>query len=217
MPLSNQQKNVWYKIANQNLAVFLRDAGFDITVFSGYSAAVQAEARRRSIKNAIDSIRDGFEDQTDQRLSDIKRGVYVIRLGSGMSIGYQKGNSAVLYIGQGNIENRIKGHYEGKLFDFMLSLNGANFDFFLCEPWKSHYRGKDFHKQVEHQMIADFVQNYAGISERYCFPLMNKIAGSDKKIDIEENWWRSPLKRSGTKTNWILSPGPNSEFLGVLD
>jgi hypothetical protein len=195
----------------------MRDAGFDMSVFDKYSSEVQAEARKLSIKKALQSLRYNFEDKTSYPLGEIKRGIYVIRLSGSMSIKYQKGNSPILYIGQGNVENRIKGHYQTKLFDFMLSLKGADFDFFVCEPWKSHYRNNDFHKQIEFEMLSDFVENYGGISDRYCFPLMNKISGSNRNLESGERWWRKPLKRSGEKIDWILTPGPNSEFVGSLD
>ncbi len=217
MVLSNDQKNKWYKLRNQNLAVFMREAGFDISVYGNYSKDVQKEAKKRSIRNAIDSLRREFERQTDVGLNEVRRGVYVIRIAGGMSVRYRDGKSPVLYIGQGNLENRIKGHYDGKLFDFMLSLNGANFDFYVCEPWKSHYRGNDFHKQVEFNMIEDFAAHFGGVDEQHRFPLMNKIAGSDRGLEISSDWWRTPLKRSGNKTNWILEPGPHSQFAGALD
>jgi len=217
LSLSNQGKNTWYKLRNQNLAVFMRDSGFDMAMYTKYSHAVQVEAKKNAIRYAINSLREQFEQQTSSNISDIKRGVYVIRLSGGMAVQYDKGRSPVLYIGQGSIETRLKGHYESKLFEFMLSLNGANFDFYVCEPWKPYCRRHDYHKQIEHALLASFGETFGGIKKNCPFPIMNKISGSNRNLEIEGNWWRKPLKKSGTKTYWVLSPGNNSEFVGALD
>ena len=66
-------------------------------------------------------------------LTLIKRGVYVIALSNPLSIQYRERRSQVIYIGMGSILNRIKIHFETKLFDFMLDLAGADFDFLRRE------------------------------------------------------------------------------------
>jgi hypothetical protein len=216
MSLPSNLRNTWFKLANQNLAVFMRDVGFDLAVYESYPEEVQLHAKRLAIKAAMNRLNDDFYDETEHELSVVKKGVYVIRLAGNMSVRYKDGNSPIIYIGQGNLTGRIKSHYEAKLFDFMQSLSGANFDFYVCEPWKSRYRGNDFHKQIEHTMISDFTENFGGLNDRFCFPLMNRISGSDRNVPIEGNWWRTPLKQTKRKTTWILKPGPNSEFVGAL-
>lgn len=218
MSLPYAKRNTWYKIPNQNLSVFMRDAGFDMTIYPSYSENVREEAKRKSIVHAIRSLRTEFAIQTGgHELKELKHGVYTIRLADGMCIKYPRGNSPLIYIGQGAVEARVRQHYHTKLFKFLLSLNGINFDFFVCEPWRRHYRGSDFHKQIEFELIRDFGENYGGLSSNGDFPLMNKIAGSPRNLEVSSNWWRTPLKRSGTKTEWVLSPGPNSEFVASLE
>ena len=214
--MGKTKRNIWYKIRNQNLSIFMRDVGFDLAVYDYYPSEVKDEVKRLSINAALKSLRDDFEDQTGDKLKTISHGVYVIRLASGMSVEYSKGHSPVLYIGQGAVESRLKAHYHFKLFDFMRSLGSVNFDFYVCEPWKKYHRDGDYHQQVEYDLISDFATTYGGIEDSG-FPLMNKIKGSNKDIEATETWWRKPLKRSGSKINWILRPGPNSEFLGVFE
>ena len=104
-----------------------------------------------TILEAIRSLRSEYLDMTGCPLQNLKKGAYVIRLSDNMSMFYgNRHHSPVIYIGHGSIETRLKKHYEDKLFDFMLSLNGMNFDFYVCEPWKPKYRRTDFHKQIEY-------------------------------------------------------------------
>ena len=216
--LSSENRNKWFNLGNQNLSVFMREAGFDLAVFDGYSKNVQAEARHRAIRNARSALIDAFKTVSKQaNLSEIKQGVYVIRLARGMVVNYHKQHSPIVYIGQGAVLNRIQQHYEGKLFEFMQSLGGVDFEFLIAEPWKPYYRKQDFHKQVEFSLIKQFGEIFGGLDGRSKFPLMNRIAGSDRGLDIDGDWWRKPLKRSGSRTNWVLQPGPHSGFVGALD
>jgi len=205
------KNNEWYKITGQSMAVFMRDAGFDLTVYDGYVETVQDEARKAAIKEAMFSLSWEFENDTGAELSDIKRGVYVISIANGLSIKYEKKRSSVIYIGIGNICSRIKQHYEVKLFEFMKSLSGVEFNFHIAEPKKPRYRNDDYHKSVEYHMLERFKEEYG----RY--PLMNKNSGSDKGIGEEDRWWRKPLKASGQKIYWEISPTAASDFKGGLD
>ena len=195
----------------------MREAGFDLAVFDNYSAAVQREARKEAIRVAMEMLNWAFWEQTGEDLKDLSTGVYAIRLSGGIEVQYEKGSSPLIYIGEGNVFNRLKQHYEQKLFDFMASLNGANFDFFICEPWKKHYRNTDIHCQVEHDLLVEFAARYGGLSERYCYPLMNKIAGSNRRVEFEGDWWKRPLYRYGPQPSWTIRPLAESGFVGALD
>jgi len=85
-----------------------------------------------TILEAIRSLRSEYLDMTGCPFQNLKKGAYVIRLSDNMSMFYvNRHHSPVIYIGHGSIETRLKKHYEDKLFDFMLSLNGMNFDFYV--------------------------------------------------------------------------------------
>jgi hypothetical protein len=72
----------------------------------------------------------------------------------------------------------------------------------------------DYYKHVEHLMLEDFQSTFGGLKGKK-YPLMNKYAGSDRKIEKPGVWWRKPLKMTGKKVKWALSP-LGSDF-GTLD
>ena len=126
--LKPEQRNTWFTIPNQSLSIYMREAGFDLAIYDQYSEAVRAEARRDTIKKAMYSLEWAFWELTGAELKDLRHGVYVIRLSGGLEIKYRNGTSPVIYIGEGAVANRLKSHYDKKLFDFMASLSGALLD-----------------------------------------------------------------------------------------
>src|SRR3546814_1501863 len=82
------KRNCWYSVPNQSLAIYARNAGFDLAVYSEYSKGVQAELRRRSINEALHEIEDACVEQGFD-LASVKDGVYVISLGNPLSINYR--------------------------------------------------------------------------------------------------------------------------------
>ena len=50
------QKNHWYPVKNQSLAVYARRAGFDLAMYNEYSEQVQLELRARAVTEAMKSI-----------------------------------------------------------------------------------------------------------------------------------------------------------------
>ncbi|MGB5067711.1 MAG: hypothetical protein WBO29_10100, partial [Albidovulum sp.] len=135
-----------------------------------------------------------------------------ITLSNGLAVQYQKKPSDIIYIGMGSIAGRLKSHFQGKLFDFMLGLSGANFDFRFAMPvWDGE---ADYYKHVEHLMLEDFQKTFGGLKGKK-YPLMNKNAGSNKRTSEPGLWWRTPLKMTGKKVKWALSP-VGGDF-GTLD
>src|SRR5690606_10357216 len=98
------KSNHWYSIPRQNLAIFMREAGFDLAVYDLYSNSVKTEARKHAIDAAAKSLAEGFEAQvTNRRFVDIRKGVYVITLSSPFTLAYDRSASPVIYIGIGHI------------------------------------------------------------------------------------------------------------------
>lgn len=204
------EKNTWWKIKNQNLAVYARKAGFDLAIYDLYAESVQRELRKHTIKEAMSVLRDSFEEETEFSLGALVRGVYVISLSDPLSIQYRASHSPVIYIGQGNVQQRIKKHFEGSLFWFMQSLCGANFDFSFASP---DCKGEeDYHKHVEYLMLEYFCEKTLGIDDRKRFPLLNKNSGSNRNISEDDGWWKAPLQLVGRKPLWTLSPTKYSHF-----
>lgn len=202
------KKNHWYSLRRQSLAAYARIAGFDLSVFSDYSPKVRAELRKKTIREAMLMIKWTLSEQGFD-LSAAKKGVYAISLSSPLSIQYPKRHCQVLYVGRGNIETRLKSHFEHKLFDLMLSLSGADFDFDFAVPARAG-TALYFH-EVEYQMLKWFDTNY-GEPTKICRPLLNKINGHQKNFTPDTGWWKKPLKTAGVKPLWELAPTKFNNF-----
>lgn len=208
------EKNTWYAIKNQSLAVYARNAGFDLAVYRDYSKEVQKELRKRAVKEALSAIESAcFEKGLD--ISSIKNGIYVISLSNPLSIQYRNGRSQVIYIGMGNIMGRVNSHFNNKLFDFMLGLSGADFDFYFARP--ALPGTADYYKHVEHLMLEYFSEQYWGMDEKRRFPILNKNAGNNKEFKGGSEWWKKPLKASGKRPLWELKPTDFSDFAPLDD
>ena len=204
------KKNHWYHVKNQSLAVYARQAGFDLAMYSEYSEPVQLELRARAVKEAIKSIQSVCMEKHSFDLANITHGIYVISLSNPLSIQYRKGRSQVIYVGRGNIVGRIKSHFDYKLFDFMLDLSGADFDFHFSQPALSGTG--DYFKHVEHSMLEYFSEIYAGMDDKRRFPILNKNAGTFMGYAGGTEWWKKPLKAQGKRPLWEIKPTDYSDF-----
>lgn len=200
------QANRWFPVRNQSLAGYMRNAGFDLAVYRDYAKDVRDEAKKRTIKKALAGIQDEFEDATQLELSLIKQGVYVISLASPLAIHYDGEDkwSQVIYIGMGNIIQRIESHFNNSLFDLMESLSGANFDFHFAIPYLKFHT--DYYIHVEYLMLRHFQESFGE------FPILNYNAGWDRRIDYCDDWWKQPLQRNGKRPLWALKRTKSNDF-----
>jgi hypothetical protein len=198
------EDNTWYAVRKQSLAIAARNAGFDLAIYHQYSENVREELRKRAIKAAMEEIRIAFNGQTDEELADLKKGLYVISLTVPLTVEYKNKHSEVIYIGIGDVESRIKSHFNNSLFDFMQSLSGADFDFRFSRP-NLKLKPK-YYKHVEYLMLEYFRKSTGEL------PILNKNAGSKCKIIHNDYWWNTPLKGSGKKPRWALTALPDSGF-----
>lgn len=205
------KSNHWYPVKNQSLAIYARQAGFDLAMYHQYHEQVQLELRARTVTEAMKSIALACWEDHDFDLSDVKTGIYVISLSNPLSIQYRKRRSQVIYIGRGNIFGRIKSHFEHKLFDFMLGLSGADFDFHFSRPALAGTGG--YYKHVEHLMLEYFSETYEGMDNKRRFPILNKNAGTFMGYAGGNNiWWKKPLKAQGKRPLWEIKPTDFSDF-----
>lgn len=195
----------WYpKIRNQSLALAVREAGFDLTMFDQYAEETQIEIRKRAIKIVLRNISTEFLNTTEKELKDVRQGVYVICVSNPFTIGYEKGNSEIIYIGIGKIASRLESHFNNSLFDFMMSVAGANFDFYLTEPKGSP--GDLYYKHIEYELLNKFWEKHGS------YPLLNTNAGSQKEFDGAGKGWDKPLKGSGKKPIWEIRATKHCDF-----
>ena len=210
-----KKTNTWYPIKNQSLAIYARRAGFDLAMYNAYGKEVQTELRKLAVTEAMRSIELACWETHDFELSDVERGIYVISLSNPLSIQYRTRRSQVIYIGRGNIYGRIKSHFEKKLFDFMLGLSGADFDFHFSRPALAGC-GDYFH-DVEHAMLEYFSTSYGGMDDKRRFPILNKNAGAFKGYVGGTEWWKKPLRATGKRPLWELKPTDYSDFKPLDD
>ena len=209
--MSEEKKTRWVKIKNQNLAVHTRHAGFDLAMYSDYSTDTKIELKRQAVSWALDELADEYEEKTQNALSEVKRGVYVIKLSDPFTIEYANGKTSnVVYIGRGAVLGRLKSHYFNSLFDFMQSLSGTNFDFWIAEP-KRRGRGlsEKLYKQLEHDLLQNFSDTIGGGDRE--FPLLNKNSGTNYNIKCDPGWNR-PFDQRGLKPKWVLKPTKHWKF-----
>ncbi len=195
----------WYpKIKDVSLALAVREAGFDLTMFDDYSESTQSEIRKRAIKIVLRNISDSFEEEAGRPLEEVKKGVYVICISSPFTVGYERGCSEIVYIGIGKISSRLESHFNNSLFELMMSVAGANFDFYLTEPKGSP--SDLYYKHIEYMLLDKFQQKHG------TYPLLNTNAGSKKEFEGAGKGWDKPLKGSGKKPIWELRPTRHSYF-----
>jgi hypothetical protein len=187
----------WTPVKKQSLARAAREAGYDLAMFENYPKAVQDTLRYHAIKNVLRNLQDDYEELTGKELWAVRQGVYVICLSDPFTIQYASGCSNIVYIGRGQISTRLKNHFENSLFDVMMSLAGADFDFYLSEPIDRNEEG--VFKQLEHDLLQNFRQKIGGGS----FPLLNKYAGSRQGLKLGKGW-NLPLKTSGKRPTWAI-------------
>jgi len=189
----------WTAVRKQSLARAAREAGYDLAMFEDYPKAVQQSLRYHSIKNVLSNLQSDYEEETGRELWEVRQGVYVICLSDPFTIQYDGGCSNVVYIGRGNISTRLKNHFDNSLFDVMMSLAGADFDFYLAEPRDKNEQGH--FKQLEHDLLANF-RSKIGINR---YPLLNKNAGTNVGLSPGQGW-NLPLKASGKRPTWAIKP-----------
>ncbi len=136
---------------------------------------------------------------------DLKRSVYVIRLNGNYCIQYPRGQSPCVYIGEGNLSQRITSHrtWTSELAELV---DEYSFQICIATP---RVRNKFYaYQDAEAALIDRFAARYGSA------PLWNKIF-EYRRTEYEYN--RRSMdeaigKRSGAKYKWALAPMPASPF-----
>ena len=101
---------------------------------------------------------------------------------------------------------RVKSHFQLKLFDFMFSLNGAEFDFHFAKPTSKGPGAANACVHIGHLMLDYFVNQYGN------FPILNKNAGQELLRKTPTDWWKKHLMANGPRAKWALHPTKNGDF-----
>ena len=183
-----------------------RELGFDLRKFEQQPEDVQLFMRKATVDRVIHKIRKSWREAygedgptRDRDFNTVKRGVYVITIGDGFGVSYDKGCSEVMYIGRGILANRLRSHLNSWIFDMSRSLRDVPFRFYmeLIGDGRSPNAFKDF----EHHMLDQFSGKFG---EK---PLLNKIHG--RQGDIAHDFsgdWKKPLDGRGKKHLWEIRP-----------
>ncbi len=194
--------NTWYQIPRLNLAVAARKAGFDLSIYDYYSSSVRKELRRHTVFEMMNGIRDQIWNDNEFELKSFDKSVYTISLAQPLTVRYQLKCCHIVYIGQGRAGARIEKHFSSKLFDFMQSLSGAEYNIQIALPKRPNCG--EYYRHVEFQMLSHFAEKFGG-TER-ALPLLNKNRGSDQGYTEDNRWWSKAIDRVGKKPIWSLNP-----------
>jgi hypothetical protein len=199
----------WVKTRDLNINLAARKAGFDLNMFDSYPKDIQKSVKSRTINKMNSWLDDEWRKirenatKSSKRFSDISKGIYVMSLASGFAVQYPLNKSSVIYIGKGAIKNRLDAHFKSSLFDLYRSLHGANFCFHFCEPKRQ--KAANYYGDVETDLLYKFQELFGDDQRPY--PLLNYNSGRTHKYDHDHGRnWHTPLKNSGARYRWVLSP-----------
>lgn len=187
-----------------------RDLGFDLRKYDRQVEEVQKAVKKATVDKIIMKIREDWRAAYDHEypkkldFNRIANGVYVIKIGDGFAVKYEKDVSEIMYIGRGKIASRLRTHLNNWIFDMSRSLRDVPFKFYM--ETVGDRRSKNAFKDFEHFMLDQFMSKYG---EK---PLLNKIHGREGHIDHEFTGnWNSPLRRS-TQCLWQIRPSVKNSW-----
>jgi hypothetical protein len=137
--------------------------------------------------------------------SDLRRSVYVLRLNGNFCIQYPRGQSPTIYIGEGNLKQRICEH---RAWVVELEELVGEFSFQVCIAMPRVKNNHDAYLDCEAALIDRFSFHYSSAPmwnkqyERRRFP----YTYSHRQMD------QSLCKRSGAKYKWAVAPMKSSGF-----
>ena len=149
-------------------------------------------------------------EKSGVRAVDLERCVYVIRLNGNICIKYPKGASPTVYIGEGNLKQRLKQHE--KWTSELVELVGP-FEFQVCITVPRVRKNAHAYKSVEAALI-----NYFAVVYRTT-PLWNKQFETEtsRYIYSEKSFKEALNMGSGARYLWAIQPMKSSRFARVYD
>ena len=149
--------------------------------------------------------------QWDTTLSKVHKGVYVVTLADNICIQYERGYSQVVYIGKGQIRDKIKNHIKHWFTQITKSMQDIKFRIWMTEI---KVRGSpNAFKDVEADLIEVFEKEYGDL------PIQNSKGGNYHKKDHHYNAeWKLPLKVDPSiNYGWCIVPMVDNEWFSVME
>lgn len=140
---------------------------------------------------------------------DLKRSVYILRLNGPFAIEYPKGNTSVLYIGEGNFKSRLNTHVKEWLCDLEEIVQHFGLTIGVTTP---RVRGNAVvYKDVEAILLQSFGELYGTAPLNNKQFEFSKITHTYNQKDID-----SVLKIGrGIKHKWSIKPMKANKFYDV--
>ena len=180
--------------------------GFDIEEIDSFPNEFSKPLVQKTRAKVVDQLADYWYGSYDTNFAHIK-GVYIVSLTDNIFVDYGSGNiSPVLYIGRGNIRNRLSSHFQGSLFDFSRTLNDVNFRVYMGIA-TAKGPGDTF-VDAEYSLIEYFEKTYG------TKPLLNRNSGTNtQRTHVWKSGWNTPLKNTGNLKNcrWTIKPHKGSK------
>ncbi len=153
------------------------------------------------LKELRKQLRAGLEELPHDNLS---RAVYVIRMRGDFLIAYKKKNSPVLYIGRGEVSQRVATHLKNWLHEVRKFGSGVSVEVRVAIPRRQ--RDLNFFKCVEADMLTEFSKIHGSIP---FFNRRNEYEFADLRNYSESQ--KSDMRRaimigSGNRPKWALKP-----------
>lgn len=190
--------------------------GFDLRKYDQLSEDIKDSLKRATIARVLKVIRETWDRDVENVknkswFGDVTNGIYVISIGHGFGVSYKDGCSEVMYIGRGNIGNRLRSHLQNWIFAMSRSLRDVPFKFYMEEFGDG--RSPDAFMDFEHWLLEGFHDKFG---EK---PLLNKIAGREGTIEHTFTGnCNAPLDNRGKIFLWKVRPSEkNPWFKPVAD
>jgi hypothetical protein len=197
------------------ISEYANDLGFNLRTLdqTGISSEMWHWIDGKIRNQIMNYLSECWEENSEKEFSEVSQGIYIITLSDNLSIDYNNEPSQVIYVGRGQIKNRLKAHLALWIRDLSDSLQDISFDVWMTEV---RVKGNaNAFKEVESDLLNDFYEKFG------CFPLQNKKFGdSHNKIHDYVDDWNKPLKnpsRHSVKNGWSIKPLGNNPWAMIVD
>lgn len=193
--------------SNISIRAVASEVGFNLNSINLRSEASQmkSEIVKRIVSQIVCYLEEAWEEKFETTLSEVQKGVYIIRLSGDLSIEYKNGNSKILYIGKGKIRERIKAHLQYWLLEVAESLQDISCDFQMMQI--KVRKNSDAYSEVESDLLYAFYEKFGEL------PLQNEQSGKNHSHDhsygndikgiigqsVSNGWAIKPLKRNESR------------------
>jgi hypothetical protein len=170
------------------------------SVFIDFTSELDNETK--FLRELRRQLRIGLEKLPEKQLG---RAVYVIRMTGDFLIAYEKGNSPVLYIGRGYLNQRLAAHIKNWRHEVRRFGSGVGGEIRVASPRRK--KRQDFYKNVEADLLGQFANRYDSLpffNRRY----EKKYGGRIHSYQREESkaMRGAIMIGKGYRPKWALKP-----------